>query len=186
MELADNELAAAAGAVDRLDALFRRAAAAGIDPSGAPLDEPTVERFRAAMDDDFGTPAAVAAIFDAVGAANAAIDGDDAPRAASLVATVGELVGVLGIDPGAAAAEPDERDRRAGRGARCRARRQGFRRGRPDPRRARRARRHARGHAERHHLAPLVNPRGGAEPARSRPPRESLGAEQVEGRARGA
>jgi cysteinyl-tRNA synthetase len=108
MELTDSELGAAAGAVDRLDALFRRAAAAGIDTRGAALDDSTVDRFRTAMDDDFGTPAAVAAIFDAVGAANAAIDDDDVPRAASLAATVAELVGVLGIDAGAAAAEPDE------------------------------------------------------------------------------
>ena len=56
VELGDAELVAAASAVDRLDALFRRAASAGVDDSGAPLDDATVDRFRAAMDDDFGTP----------------------------------------------------------------------------------------------------------------------------------
>jgi cysteinyl-tRNA synthetase len=107
MELGDRELSAAAGAVDRLAALFRRAAAGGVDPAGAPTDAPTVERFRAAMDDDFGTPAAVAAIFEAVGDANAAIDAGDTARAASLLATVAELTGVLGIDVGGPSGEAD-------------------------------------------------------------------------------
>jgi cysteinyl-tRNA synthetase len=107
MELGDRELSAAAAAVDRLDALFRRAAVAGIDPTGAPLDDASVERFRAAMDDDFGTPAAVAAVFDVVSAANGAIDDGDRERAASMLATVAELAGVLGIEVGGRAAEPD-------------------------------------------------------------------------------
>jgi cysteinyl-tRNA synthetase len=107
MELGDRELEAAAGAVDRLDALFRRAVVAGIDPTGAPLDAATVERFRTAMDDDFSTHAAVAAIFDAVTAANAAIDDGDGARAASLAMTVSELAGVLGIEIGRDTGEPD-------------------------------------------------------------------------------
>jgi cysteinyl-tRNA synthetase len=107
MELGDRELSAAAGAVDRLDALFRRAVAAGVDPTGAPLDDATVDRFRSAMDDDFATHAAVAAIFDAVTAANAAIDEGDDARAASLAFTVAELAGVLGIEVGGDTGEPD-------------------------------------------------------------------------------
>ena len=43
-------------AVDRLDALVRRAAAAGVDVAGAAPDGEIVERFRDAMDDDFATP----------------------------------------------------------------------------------------------------------------------------------
>jgi cysteinyl-tRNA synthetase len=106
IELGDAELVAAGSAVVRLDALFRRAATAGIDAAGAPLDDATVERFRAAMDDDFGTPAALAAVFDAVGAANTAIDADERERAASLLATVAELTSALGLEierPGAGA-----------------------------------------------------------------------------------
>ena len=107
MELGVAELAAAASAVDRLDALFRRAAVAGVDPTGAPLDAATVERFRTAMDDDFATHAAVAAIFDAVNATNAAIDDGEHERAASLLATVAELADVLGVESGAGHGEPD-------------------------------------------------------------------------------
>jgi cysteinyl-tRNA synthetase len=95
-DLGDHELAAAASAVQRLDALARRTAAASVD-ADAPPDQETVARFRAEMDDDFGTPGALAAIFDAVGAANQVIDAGDHTRAAPLVAAVIELAGVLGV-----------------------------------------------------------------------------------------
>jgi cysteinyl-tRNA synthetase len=97
-ELGDNELGAASRGVAGLDALARRAAAAGIDTTGAPSDTATVEQFRAAMDDDFNTPNALAAIFEATSRANRAIDDGDLDVAASLVATVRELAGVLGIE----------------------------------------------------------------------------------------
>jgi cysteinyl-tRNA synthetase len=96
-DLADAELAAAAQAVGRLDALARRAAAAGV-PGDAGPDAETVDRFRAEMDDDFGTPGALAAIFDAVSRANRAIEAGDLTSAASLLAAVRELSAVLGVD----------------------------------------------------------------------------------------
>jgi cysteinyl-tRNA synthetase len=105
-ELGPSEIEAAAKAVDRLDALVRRAAAAGIAPV-ADLDEVAVAAFRRAMDDDFGTPAALAAVFDAVGRANTAIDAGDA-AAPGLLATVIELAGVLGVEVGASAAGDDD------------------------------------------------------------------------------
>jgi cysteinyl-tRNA synthetase len=98
IELGDPELTDARKAVGRLDALARRAAAAGVEASGAPLDQPTVDSFRDAMDDDFGTPAAIAAVFEAAAAANAAVDAGDHERAASLLATVVELSGVVGLE----------------------------------------------------------------------------------------
>lgn len=104
-DLGDGELTAAASAVDRLDALARRARAGEID-TGASPDAETVARFRAEMDDDFGTPGAVAAIFDAVGAANQAIDDGDPGRAAPLVAAAVQLASVLGV-PLVAGAEAD-------------------------------------------------------------------------------
>ena len=97
-ELGAKELEAAATGVGRLDALIRRAAASGIDVDGVPLDTATVEQFRGAMDDDFNTPNALAAIFEATSRANRAIDNGDVEAAASLVATVRELAGVLGIE----------------------------------------------------------------------------------------
>ena len=97
VELGDTELEAAATAVARLDAHARRADAAGIDPTTASVDDSVVQAFRDAMDDDFNTPNAVGVIFKAVEAANKAVDARDPKTAASLVATVLELAGALGL-----------------------------------------------------------------------------------------
>jgi cysteinyl-tRNA synthetase len=98
MDLGDDELRAAASAVARLDSLVRRADAAGIDWPAAQPDDDIVGRFRDAMDDDFGTPAAVAVgVFDPAASANQAIDAGDSDRAASLVATVVQLAAALGL-----------------------------------------------------------------------------------------
>jgi cysteinyl-tRNA synthetase len=95
MELTANELGAAAEGLGRIDNMLRRAAREGITP-GAP-DVAVVDAFTDAMDDDFGTPAAVATIFDGVRLANQAMDAGDRERAAGLVAAVAELLGVLGV-----------------------------------------------------------------------------------------
>jgi cysteinyl-tRNA synthetase len=101
MELGDAELSAAGAAIDRLDALVRRARAAGIDVETPERDAELVAAFRAAMDDDFGTPGALAAgVFDPASRANQAIDAGDLDRAAVLVATVVELAGALGLEIG--------------------------------------------------------------------------------------
>jgi cysteinyl-tRNA synthetase len=94
MEFGDKELADAAKAVDRLDALARRAAVAGL----APADPGDVQPFVDAMDDDFDTPGALAVIFDHVRRANTAIDEHRDHEAAVLVATTRQLAGVLGIE----------------------------------------------------------------------------------------
>ncbi len=57
--------------------------------------EETVERFRAAMDDDFNTPQALAAVHDAIGRINAGLK-DNAP-AAELKAARNLLSGMLGV-----------------------------------------------------------------------------------------
>ncbi len=102
MELGDDELRSAASGVARLAALLRRAAAGGIDWRAAAPDVEIVGRFRDAMDDDFGTPQAVAVgVFDAAASANQAIDAGDAERAAVLVGTVVELSGAFGLEIGA-------------------------------------------------------------------------------------
>ncbi len=97
VEMGRDELKAAQEAVERLDALVRRAALAGVEPGEA--DRSTVDRFRAAMDEDLNTPEAMAAVFDAVRRANVAIDDGD-PAAASLVGAVVELCGALGLRVG--------------------------------------------------------------------------------------
>jgi len=100
-DLGDPELAAGRTTVARLDALLRRARAAGVAVDADP-DPGTVDEFRAAMDDDFNTPAAVGAIFAAVTRANAAIDEDRAEDAGPLVAAVVALTGALGLEISAA------------------------------------------------------------------------------------
>ena len=101
MDLGDAELAAAASAVDRLDALVRRADAAGVDVASAEPDDEIIGAFRAAMDDDFATPAALAVgVFGPASQANQAIDAGDLDRAAVLLATIVELAGALGLEVG--------------------------------------------------------------------------------------
>ncbi|MYB10402.1 MAG: cysteine--tRNA ligase [Acidimicrobiia bacterium] len=96
MELSDDALTGAAGALDRLRAWHRRAAAAGLEPAVMP-DAVAVARFTTAMDDDFGTPAGLAVVFDLVREANAALDAEDTERAATAHATVCDLAGALGL-----------------------------------------------------------------------------------------
>jgi cysteinyl-tRNA synthetase len=96
-DLGAPELTAAAKAVDRLDALFRRSAASTIVPT-APADAATLARFRAAMDDDFDTAHALAAAFEAAREANRLIDAGDELAAAPLVSAVCEIVAVLGLE----------------------------------------------------------------------------------------
>ena len=135
MEVNAEVMAQARSAAARLDAMARRAAAAGIaidgldrgpaevgtDRSGrdkagigidgADRDPAAAAAFRAAMDADLGTPEALAAVFETLRRANAALDRGDGADAAALVATVVELAGVLGLRVGA-----DDRAARPGAG----------------------------------------------------------------------
>jgi cysteinyl-tRNA synthetase len=60
------------------------------------------------MDDDFATPAALAVIFDTVRWANAAIDNGNTDEAATLLATVHELTGALGLALDGATGDADD------------------------------------------------------------------------------
>ena len=104
MEVNPDLMASARAACQRLDALARRAEVLDSPPgsgSGGELDESAVDAFRAAMDDDLGTPQAVAVIFDTLRRANASLDrGDDDAR--TLTATVIDLASALGLAADAA------------------------------------------------------------------------------------
>ena len=108
VDLGNAELGAAAAAVDRLDAFIRRAQADGAVASAS--DARAVERFRDAMDDDFSTPAAMAVVFDAVSAGHQALTDADPARAATMLATILELTGALGLELAAAGEGDDEID----------------------------------------------------------------------------
>jgi cysteinyl-tRNA synthetase len=78
----------------------------------APPDETVLVRFRAAMDDDLDTPAAMAIVFDTARQANAALDAGDA-SAGGLVAAVGEMCSAVGLTLDAVSDVPDDAAARA-------------------------------------------------------------------------
>lgn len=103
MEVNAEVMSQARAGIERIDAMARRAGAAGIPLDGPERHGPSLEAFQAAMDNDLGTPEAVAVIFDTVRRANSVLDaGDfgDTDEAARLVATVIDLAGSLGIRVG--------------------------------------------------------------------------------------
>jgi len=87
MDVSDDALRDAEAALERLDSFARRFASA----AGGGADQAILARFRAAMDDDLGTPAAMALLFDAVRRANA--DGDETVAAAAF-----EIAGAVGLE----------------------------------------------------------------------------------------
>jgi cysteinyl-tRNA synthetase len=94
IEFTDEALAEAATGYRRLESFVRHAA----ERLGSGPGE-LAPGFRAAMDDDLGTPAAIAAVHEAVTAGNTALaDGDDEAAAAAL-GSVRAMLGVLGLDP---------------------------------------------------------------------------------------
>jgi cysteinyl-tRNA synthetase len=100
LEVTPETTADASAALERLDNLVRRTAEERL-PEAAP-DAGALDRFRAAMDDDLDTPAALAVLFDLVRGANSALDAGDPAGAAPLVAGVRELAGAVGLAVGGA------------------------------------------------------------------------------------
>jgi cysteinyl-tRNA synthetase len=85
-------LDAAAKAVARLDGIARR-----YPDDGSAADGTVLAEFRAAMDDDLNTPAAMAVLFDTITAVNAAADQGDTARATTLAATVRAVAAAVGL-----------------------------------------------------------------------------------------
>ena len=92
-----NELAQKLGVkkIERIDAFFRRMNAAQMT-CGTPYEE-AKKRFAAAMSNDLGTPDALAVVFDLITAGNASLDSQDFDAARCFLATVTELLEVLGL-----------------------------------------------------------------------------------------
>ena len=57
------------------------------------------DAFAAAMDDDLGTPAAVAVVHETVPQGNTALAADDEAAVAAALGSVRAMLGVLGLDP---------------------------------------------------------------------------------------
>ncbi len=96
MEVIEENLEAAERALAGLDNFARRVGpiAAEVEP-----DADVIIAFRAAMDEDFNSPPAMAAVFDAMRRANVALDRNKRDTAESLAAAVLELVEMLGLPP---------------------------------------------------------------------------------------
>jgi cysteinyl-tRNA synthetase len=99
IEVSKETVADAEAALERLDSFARRFA--GVAGGGTAPDAEILDRFRAVMDDDLGTPAAMALLFDAVRRANA--DGDEAAAAAAF-----EIASAVGLTLRTDAGEVDD------------------------------------------------------------------------------
>lgn len=96
IEFTDDALAEAGVAFRRIESFVKRAAERVGADGGAPV---LCAEFSAALDDDLGTPAAIAAIHETVRQGNTALaDGDDTAVAGAL-GSVRAMLGVLGLDP---------------------------------------------------------------------------------------
>jgi len=88
----------AEAALDRLDALARRVST--VDVPDCEPDEDALEGFSQAMDDDLGTPQAMAQVFGLVTRINTLLDSGDVDASAPLVAAVFSMLGAMGLDLG--------------------------------------------------------------------------------------
>jgi cysteinyl-tRNA synthetase len=108
VEFSFEALDEAAAGFRRIENFLDRAAAIGIghderptSPArvGAPADVPLPDAFVAAMDDDLGTPAAVAVLYDTVREGNKLLADGPSPALITAVRQVVDMLGVLGLDP---------------------------------------------------------------------------------------
>lgn len=96
IEFSDTSLAEATSSLARIDSFLNRAADAGLTRSES-LGVP--EPFAAAMNDDLGTPAAIAVLYTRVKEGNLALEHNDREGAQSAYRDVVAMLDVLGLDP---------------------------------------------------------------------------------------
>jgi cysteinyl-tRNA synthetase len=95
IEYSDNALQEAVAAYRRIESFVHRVR----ERVGTAEPAAVSPEFTAALDDDLGTPAALAAIHGAVREGNAALDGGDRTSAMAAAGSVRAMTGVLGLDP---------------------------------------------------------------------------------------
>jgi cysteinyl-tRNA synthetase len=96
VEFTDEALAEAAAAYRRIESFVHRAAERVGADAGAPV---LCAAFIEAMDDDLGTPAAIATVHELVREGNTALAGGDETAVAGALGSVRAMLGVLGLDP---------------------------------------------------------------------------------------
>ncbi len=94
VEYSEDSLAEATATLARIDSFLGRAAELGDIPV-----LPVPDAFAAAMDDDLGTPGAVATLFSAIRDGNVALEADDRETVVRIAGEVRGMLGVLGLDP---------------------------------------------------------------------------------------
>ncbi len=95
VEFSYQALEEAAAGFARIESFLQRAAALV-----GPVEVGTFcAEFEQAMDDDLGTPAAVAAIYDTVREGNKLLEAGDSPALRGAASSVRAMLGVLGLDP---------------------------------------------------------------------------------------
>ena len=97
IEFSDTSLVEATAQLARLDSFLDRAGSARVGDAATAQDIPAA--FAEAMDDDLGTPAAIAVLFALVKQGNIALESGDTDGAARAVRAVTAMVRVLGLDP---------------------------------------------------------------------------------------
>ena len=95
LEYSDDALHEAAAGYRRIESFVRRV---GERVGAVPVGQVN-EAFAAALDDDLGVPAALAAAHNAVREGNTALESGDGAAAAAIAAQVRAMMGVLGTDP---------------------------------------------------------------------------------------
>ncbi|MDQ7993267.1 MAG: cysteine--tRNA ligase [Propionicimonas sp.] len=101
IELSDVSLDEAAAQLARIDSFLDRVAGIAGDDGARQPREVLPAGFVAAMDDDLGTPGALAVLFGTIREGNVAIERGDAKAASRAQAAVRAMLGVLGLDPAA-------------------------------------------------------------------------------------
>ncbi len=96
IEFADSSLDEATAQLARIDSFLDRASAA-VGSTRAATAVP--QAFAEAMDDDLGTPAAMAVVFDTIKAGNKALDAGDTARAGEALADVLAMLSIFGLNP---------------------------------------------------------------------------------------
>ncbi|MGI3780359.1 MAG: cysteine--tRNA ligase [Janthinobacterium lividum] len=93
IEFSDTSLAEATAALDRIDTFVQRATALA-----GQVDPVVPDAFADSMNDDLGTPGAVAVLYTAVRLGNNALTAEDKETVATALAEVRGMLGVLGLD----------------------------------------------------------------------------------------
>ncbi|RRD46743.1 cysteine--tRNA ligase [Tessaracoccus sp. OH4464_COT-324] len=94
-------LAEAEKAIERIDSFLERAGARPVEEPDGASQLPQYRAFVDAMNDDLGTPQAVAALFDAIRAGNQALTASDHAAAGRYHWAVGAMLDVFGLHPDA-------------------------------------------------------------------------------------